>query len=268
MKIHLQSITAFLAAGVFAFSPAFGQDKKEQPPKEKPAKAKAMLKFEELEKKITLDKSDLATVNGVVGSYAPGLKKAMPAVVTIFSSREMPQPEERERNPQQEELFRRMFPDLPENIEAEPHGEILRHLRLEVADGEVECGSENAQSKEARQSPPEIMKAVRLPVRGEEEWHESHDRGKGRCSEQESDAEPEFPAVGLDVRPEKKNRLTVELGKIEFASTATSGWSRITDALTGRRAGVARAIGGGGGGHTCRRPAVLKTLGRARILHS
>ena len=88
MKIHLQSFTAFLASGVFAFSPVIGQEKKE-----KPAKAKAMLKFDELENKISVDKSELAVVNGVMGSYAPALKKAMPAVVTIFSSREVPQQE-------------------------------------------------------------------------------------------------------------------------------------------------------------------------------
>ncbi|MDB4662513.1 Do family serine endopeptidase [Verrucomicrobiales bacterium] len=116
MKIHLQSFTAFLAAGVFAFSPVIGQEKKEQPPKEKPTKAKAILKFDELEKKISVDKSELAVVNGVMGSYAPALKKAMPAVVTIFSSREIPQQEAQARNPQQEELFRRMFPDLPEDF--------------------------------------------------------------------------------------------------------------------------------------------------------
>jgi len=70
------------------------------------------IKFADLEKKIALDKSPVAPEGGAVASYAPALKKVMPAVVTIFSSKSVTQT----RNPQQEELFRRMFPDIPEDF--------------------------------------------------------------------------------------------------------------------------------------------------------
>ncbi len=72
------------------------------------------IKFADLEKKISIDKSPTAPEGGVVSSYAPALKKVMPAVVTIFSSKSVTDKET--RNPQQEELFRRMFPDIPEDF--------------------------------------------------------------------------------------------------------------------------------------------------------
>jgi serine protease Do len=71
------------------------------------------IKFADLEKKISVDKSPTAPEGGVVSSYAPALKKVMPAVVTIFSSKSVA---DAARNPQQEELFRRMFPDIPEDF--------------------------------------------------------------------------------------------------------------------------------------------------------
>ncbi|MCB1204546.1 MAG: Do family serine endopeptidase [Verrucomicrobiae bacterium] len=70
------------------------------------------IKYADLEKKIILDKAPATPEGGAVGSYAPALEKVMPAVVTIFSSKTVT----RERNPQQEELFRRMFPDIPEDF--------------------------------------------------------------------------------------------------------------------------------------------------------
>ncbi len=70
--------------------------------------------FADLEKKIVVDTTPVATEGGTVGSYAPALKKVMPGVVTIFASKKIVQTQT--RNTQQEELFRRMFPDIPENF--------------------------------------------------------------------------------------------------------------------------------------------------------
>lgn len=69
------------------------------------------LQYSDLEKKIVVDKEPLPT-GGVVSSYAPALSKVMPAVVTIFSSKKVAT----ERNPEKEEMFRRMFPDIPEDF--------------------------------------------------------------------------------------------------------------------------------------------------------
>ncbi|NLT69961.1 MAG: Do family serine endopeptidase [Verrucomicrobiaceae bacterium] len=78
------------------------------------------LKFADLEKKISIDKSPVSPEGGAVTTYAPALKKVMPAVVTIFSSKSVTTT----RNPQQEELFRRMFPDLPDDFfEKQENGE-------------------------------------------------------------------------------------------------------------------------------------------------
>ena len=78
------------------------------------------LKYADLEKKISVDKNPVPAECGVVSSYAPALSKVMPAVVTIFSSKSVAA---KERNPQQEELFRRMFPDIPEDFfERQPEG--------------------------------------------------------------------------------------------------------------------------------------------------
>jgi len=70
------------------------------------------IQYAELEKKITFDKSPAPAAGAAVSSYAPALSKVMPAVVTIFSSKAI----ELTRNPRQEELFRRMFPDIPEEF--------------------------------------------------------------------------------------------------------------------------------------------------------
>ncbi len=70
------------------------------------------LKYTDLEKKIVLDNSPIAAQGGAVASYSAALEKVMPAVVTVFSSRAVSS----DRNPQQEELFRRMFPDIPEDF--------------------------------------------------------------------------------------------------------------------------------------------------------
>ncbi len=70
------------------------------------------IKYVDLEKKITVDRTPVASEASTV-SYAPALEKVMPSVVTIFSSKTVAAPE---RNQQQEELFRRMFPDIPEDF--------------------------------------------------------------------------------------------------------------------------------------------------------
>ncbi|MEX2580880.1 MAG: Do family serine endopeptidase [Verrucomicrobiales bacterium] len=68
-------------------------------------------KFADLKEKLTFDKSSAESENGLA-SYAPALEKVMPAVVTVFSSKTF----EAERDPRQEELFRRMFPDIPDDF--------------------------------------------------------------------------------------------------------------------------------------------------------
>ena len=70
------------------------------------------MKFADLPKKLMVDKTPVTPEGGAVASYAPALKKAMPAIVTIFASKKITQT----RKTQQEELFRRMFPDVPENF--------------------------------------------------------------------------------------------------------------------------------------------------------
>lgn len=76
-------------------------------------------KFEDLKKKLQFDNSDAQPANGAVASYAEALENAMPSVVTIFASKSVKV--KNNRNKQQEELFRRMFPDLPDDF-FERHG--------------------------------------------------------------------------------------------------------------------------------------------------
>ncbi|MAS94724.1 MAG: hypothetical protein CMO55_16110 [Verrucomicrobiales bacterium] len=68
------------------------------------------IKFADLEKRITVDKSPVSTENGAVASYAPALKKVMPTVVTIESRKAV----EATSNPMQEEMLKRFFPDIPD----------------------------------------------------------------------------------------------------------------------------------------------------------
>ena len=76
-------------------------------------------KFEDLKKSLKFDESNDPPANGAVSSYAEALENAMPSVVTIFASKSVEV--NTNRNQQQEELFRRMFPDLPDNF-FERHG--------------------------------------------------------------------------------------------------------------------------------------------------
>lgn len=71
-------------------------------------------KFEDLKKNLKFDRTPIEAADGVVTSYAPALEKVMPAVVTIFASKSVEITNT--RNSQQEELFRRMFPDIPEDF--------------------------------------------------------------------------------------------------------------------------------------------------------
>ena len=70
------------------------------------------VKYADLEKKLTIDKNPEVPVSGVVSSYAPALEKVMPAVVTIFASKTV----KAGRDATQEEMFRRMFPNVPDDF--------------------------------------------------------------------------------------------------------------------------------------------------------
>ena len=110
MKFHLNSFSKYLAiASLLAFGlagPVVAQKKK---PVAKPV---ATPKFSDISEKLTFDHSPASSEGGVVTSYAPALEKVMPAVVTVFSSKEV----KVTRNRGQEEMFRRMFPDIPEDF--------------------------------------------------------------------------------------------------------------------------------------------------------
>lgn len=71
------------------------------------------LKFKDLESKIQRSDVKVDAEAPSHASYAPALEKVMPAVVTIFSSKAI---EPSARNPQQEELFKKMFPDVPDDF--------------------------------------------------------------------------------------------------------------------------------------------------------
>lgn len=78
------------------------------------------IKFSDLKEKITINKAPVSEVAGnAVATYAPALEKVMPAVVMITASKEV---QRANRDPRQEELFRRMFPDIPEDF-FEKHGQ-------------------------------------------------------------------------------------------------------------------------------------------------
>ena len=72
------------------------------------------IKYSDLEKKLSIDRSPLESVGAAPSSYAPALENVMPAVVTILANKSVQLTNA--RNPMQEELFRRMFPDLPDNF--------------------------------------------------------------------------------------------------------------------------------------------------------
>ncbi len=89
---------ALLAMGIFSASGILAQADE--------------IKYADLEKKLNIDKNPEVPVAGVVTSYAPALEKVMPAVVTIFASKTV----KVGRDATQEELFRRMFPNAPEDF--------------------------------------------------------------------------------------------------------------------------------------------------------
>ncbi|NRB75603.1 MAG: Do family serine endopeptidase [Verrucomicrobiales bacterium] len=72
------------------------------------------IKYSELEKKISIDRTPVKSPGAAPTSYAPALENVMPAVVTIFANKSISLTSA--RNPMQEELFRRMFPDVPEDF--------------------------------------------------------------------------------------------------------------------------------------------------------
>lgn len=72
------------------------------------------IKYSELEEKLSIDRSPLKASGSAPLSYAPALENVMPAVVTILANKSIQLTNS--RNPMQEELFRRMFPNLPDNF--------------------------------------------------------------------------------------------------------------------------------------------------------
>lgn len=101
MKKHLNLLRPVIVlAGVFALALQASQAE--------------TIKYSELEKKIKVDRSPLESAGAAPSSYAPALEKVMPAVVTIFAKKSIKLTSA--RNPMQEELFRRMFPDVPDDF--------------------------------------------------------------------------------------------------------------------------------------------------------
>ena len=88
-------VSAFCAAGVL------GQD----------------IKFEDLNAKITFDKAPIQSNGPVPVSYADSLEKAMPAVVTVFSTKEIVR---QPRSGMFEDPFFRRFFNIPEDMEQLP----------------------------------------------------------------------------------------------------------------------------------------------------
>ena len=72
------------------------------------------IKYPELEEKLSIDRSPLKAAGAAPSSYAPALENVMPAVVTILANKSIQLTNS--SNPMQEELFRRMFPNLPDNF--------------------------------------------------------------------------------------------------------------------------------------------------------
>ena len=90
-------------------------------PPVKPAPAKpATPTFDDLKQKIAIDKSPLATLKGAVLSYADTLEEVMPAVVTIYSTKEVASPSRSSMF--DDPLFRRFFgtPSEDDDLELPP----------------------------------------------------------------------------------------------------------------------------------------------------
>ncbi len=113
MKVKLNYLVKSLAM-IAALAVTGSQELSAQDASDEEAKPKKQeVKYKDLQNKLTIDKSNVVAEGGMIASYAPALEKAMPAVVTIFSSKAV---EANGRNPQQEELFRKMFPDVPDDF--------------------------------------------------------------------------------------------------------------------------------------------------------
>ena len=104
-------------------------------PAQKAAKAKPsngkLASFAELEKKLHFDKSPITAKEGMVISYAPVLEKAMPAVVTIHSSKTISGPS------RQEQLLRKMYPDIPDEFFKKHGGKGGRNKQEGIGSGIV-----------------------------------------------------------------------------------------------------------------------------------
>ncbi len=100
-------IAAVAAAGTLLV----GQDAQAQ---KKKSEQKPDIQFSELQDNLSFDRSAVSdgAPDGLVTSYSGALEKVMPTVVTVYSSKKRTV----QRNPAQEEMFRRMFPDIPEDF--------------------------------------------------------------------------------------------------------------------------------------------------------
>ncbi len=120
MKLRFSLFTKPLVlTTAILFSVSGALNAQQDKPAVKDKAAKKLITFADLEKKLHFDNAPIAAQKGVVLSYAPALSKAMPAVVTVTSWKAAQKAPE--RNAEQEELFRKMFPDVPEDF-FEKHG--------------------------------------------------------------------------------------------------------------------------------------------------
>jgi serine protease Do len=91
------------------------------------------MKFADLKAKLTIDKKPVEEAAEVAISYAPALAKVMPTVVMITSSKTT----KRERNPQQEEMFKKMFPQVPDDFFDKHGGDGEGQLQRGVGSGVI-----------------------------------------------------------------------------------------------------------------------------------
>ncbi|MEC5127627.1 Do family serine endopeptidase [Verrucomicrobiales bacterium BCK34] len=120
MKIRSNPLPRFLSLGLICSIAAAGLQADD-------------VKFSDLKGKLTIDKKPVQEAAEVAISYAPALEKVMPAVVMITSSKTM----KRERNPQQEEMFKRMFPQVPDDFFDRHGGDGEGELQRGVGSGVI-----------------------------------------------------------------------------------------------------------------------------------
>lgn len=120
MKIQFTHLPRFLSLGVICSLAVSGLQADD-------------VKFADLKGKLTIDKTPVQEAAEVAISYAPALEKVMPAVVMITSSKTT----KVERNPQQEEMFKRMFPQVPDDFFDKHGGDGEGQLQRGVGSGVI-----------------------------------------------------------------------------------------------------------------------------------